>query len=379
MSGIDDSSVRELQRNAERSRIQLAETVVQLRSKVSDTVTEMKERVSPTAIKAEINDYVRARGEMLADKARQNPLQAAAIGLGLAYPLLGIARSIPAPVWMIGTGLFLMGSTQGQRATRQVAGAAGALAESIGDKADAALAATHAAKDAASEKMHSARVGVDSTLAGVREKSAEASHVATEAARQATETVIGYRDHALDTAGALTEKASASARSATDSLRQTISGAAAATQDAFGAARDFGSEAALQVRDQTVASSDRLKTAIGDGFQQNPLIVGAIGVAIGALIAGLLPRSDAEVSLIGGMSSDVKKRAADLAGQGFDSAKGALSEVLAETASRAESEGVTAEDVQEATRDLGRRVRKVAETATTKAFELPNQSKNDAV
>ena len=104
MARSDERSLSDLQEDAQRNRAEFVETVDQLRSKVADTVTDIRTRVSPDAIKAEASDYFRARAEDLVDKARRNPLQAAAIGLGVGYPLFGIVRSIPAPVLMVGAG-----------------------------------------------------------------------------------------------------------------------------------------------------------------------------------------------------------------------------------------------------------------------------------
>jgi len=49
----------------------------------------------------------------------------------LAYPLLGIVRSIPAPVLMVGAGLFLLGTTPGQNASRKLGAMAGDLSDQI--------------------------------------------------------------------------------------------------------------------------------------------------------------------------------------------------------------------------------------------------------
>ena len=365
MARFEESSVGELRADAERRRVELAETVGQLRSKVSESL----DRVSPEAVKAEIKDYVRSRGEMLVEKARQNPLQAAAIGIGLGYPLWGIARSIPAPILMMGAGLFLMGSAPGQRISRQVADAAADFGERISEGAEVAGARAHDARDAVAESFDTARAGLASALTNVREQAGAASQTAADVAQRAKETALGYQERAIgaaaETADALLRKSAASSQASSGAVR-----------DAITAARDMGSDAVVRVRDQTVASSQSMRTALNDGIQQNPLIVGAVGLAIGAVIANLLPRSDVERSVLGDISSGVQKRAADLAEQGFDAAKGVLSEALDGASARVSSESLTPGDLQEATRDLGRRVRKVAENATTTAIELATKPNN---
>src|SRR5580704_13546347 len=97
-----ERSLSELKRDAEKSRADLTITVDQLRTRVSDTVDDIHERISPEAMKAAAGDYFHTRGEQLMGKVRENPLQAAAIGVGLSYPLMRMVRSIPAPVLMVG-------------------------------------------------------------------------------------------------------------------------------------------------------------------------------------------------------------------------------------------------------------------------------------
>jgi hypothetical protein len=157
MARSDERSLSDLKQGAERTRAEFTDTVDQLRSKVSETVSDFRERVSPDAIKAEVGDYFRTRGDLLLDKARENPLQAAAIGAGLAYPLLGIVRSIPAPVLMIGAGLFLLGTSSGQKVSRKFGVIATDLSDQIVDRADAVRRNIHDAQDAASDGIASVK------------------------------------------------------------------------------------------------------------------------------------------------------------------------------------------------------------------------------
>src|SRR4051794_26493391 len=131
-----DRSLRELQYEAEQTRAGLTETVNELRTGVADTVADIKHRISPEAIKTEVAGYVRARGERLLEDvsaaARRNPMQAVAVGVSLAYPLLRLARAIPVPVLMVGAGLFLAGSKTGQSLTQKASDMAGDLYDEAG-------------------------------------------------------------------------------------------------------------------------------------------------------------------------------------------------------------------------------------------------------
>src|SRR6185295_11690530 len=90
---------------------------------------------------------------------------------------------------------------------------------------------------------------------------------------------------------------------------------------------------------------------------------------IGGLIASALPRSDLEDGLIGRASNEVKKRAQAAASQGIDAAKDAVGGVYDKAVRQAEAEGLTPDAFGNAAQELGQRVRRVAESAVTTAFE----------
>ena len=120
-SSSHEPSVAELRRDADRTRAHLTGTVEELRSQVADTATHVREAVSPATIKRQVKDYVRESSEdmlqSLQRRARENPLQAVAVGAGLAYPLWNLLRAVPAPLLLIGGGLALSRSAAVREAT----------------------------------------------------------------------------------------------------------------------------------------------------------------------------------------------------------------------------------------------------------------------
>src|SRR5215213_2564103 len=110
-----EPSVDELRRDADRTRAHLTGTVEELRSQVADTATHVREAVAPSTIKRQVKDYVRESSEdmmqSLQRRARENPLQAVAVGAAVAYPVWSLLRAIPAPLLLIGAGLALSRST----------------------------------------------------------------------------------------------------------------------------------------------------------------------------------------------------------------------------------------------------------------------------
>src|SRR6202163_2304848 len=123
MAQADHRSLDQIKRETEQTRAGLTDTVDQLRTSVAETASDIRQRIKPEAIKAEVSDYIRSRGEQLLNDvtaaARRNPMQAVAVGASVAYPLLRLARAIPVPILMVGAGLFFAGSKTGQAATQR--------------------------------------------------------------------------------------------------------------------------------------------------------------------------------------------------------------------------------------------------------------------
>ncbi|HEX6103875.1 MAG TPA: DUF3618 domain-containing protein [Alphaproteobacteria bacterium] len=101
-SSDHDRTLNQLERQAERTRADLL-----------DTVEELRERVSPSQVKADVKQYAKSTGQDLVsnivEKARENPLQAAAIAAAIAYPAWHLIRTIPVPVLLLGAGAVMAG------------------------------------------------------------------------------------------------------------------------------------------------------------------------------------------------------------------------------------------------------------------------------
>jgi ElaB/YqjD/DUF883 family membrane-anchored ribosome-binding protein len=369
MAGTE-RSLKQLKNDAEKSRADLTHTVDELKSKVSSTVDDIRDRISPDSIKAAAGDYFRSRGEQLVDKARENPLQAAAIGLGLAYPVLGVVRAIPVPVLMIGAGLFLMGSQQGKQLSQKVAETAGGLADQAAMGANSVRRTIHDVQNSASQTFASAKATVSSGVDDLATQGAKMRSAATEASDQLSDTGAAIARSASDSVDSLKQKLGEASESATDALRGGVSSAASYVQDTANSAADFGANATRQMRDGAIKGSQNASDFVSEVIQQHPLLVGGIGLAIGALIASALPRTDAESGIMGDASADIQKRANDMASRGLQAAKELASNVVSDVAQQADEQALTPDRLSEAAHDLGRRARQVAENATTTAFEL---------
>jgi hypothetical protein len=167
--------------------------------------------------------------------------------------------------------------------------------------------------------------------------------------------------------------ASELAGSAMGSSRDMAAGGADAARSAASSAADAGLEAARDVRDKAADYSNRAGRTMLDTIQENPLLVAGVGLLIGGLIASALPKSELEEDLVGDAAAAAKRRASEAASKGFDAAKGVAGEILENVARQAGAEGLTPDKLDESAREIGQRVRRVAESAVTTAFD-PDKS-----
>jgi ElaB/YqjD/DUF883 family membrane-anchored ribosome-binding protein len=360
-------SLGELKRETEQTRAGLTDTVEQLRTSVSETASDIRQRLSPESIKAEISDYVRSRGERLVEDvtaaARRNPMQAVAVGAGVAYPLLKLARAIPMPVLLIGAGLFFTGSKTGQGAVQKASDMASDLTDEVRrrghDFSDQVGSSVASARDAVTDAVDRAGEMMSTGAERLRASAGSAGSVADSVAAKGRDLKGGV----VDLAGAASER-----------IKGIAADSSSAAQSAMASTRDTAFETARDLRNRAAAASDRAGKTVFETIEQNPLLVAGVGLLLGGLIASALPRSELEDNLVGEASEAAKNRARDAASRGFDAAKGAAGEILENVARQAGAEGLTPDGLDTAAKDIAQRVRRVAEAAVTTAFEPENKS-----
>jgi ElaB/YqjD/DUF883 family membrane-anchored ribosome-binding protein len=331
MTASSEKSVEELRDESERTREVLASTVTELRDRVGGTATQIKAIVSPAHIKQEIRGFVRQERESLVDtvqrKAKENPLQVAAVAAAVAYPALGLLRTIPAPLWLIGAGMFLT-SKRGQQlsgevkarvddavqqGTDKVADFAGSVRSDLEDRVAGARSGVGEIRDA-----------VTSAVGGLTDKTRVAFHDAREAVTSAQDTT-------------------AQTTAAADRLSSTVS-------ETTNAMKRRADEAARTSRHATT-----------DFINENALLVAGIGAVVGAVIAASVPPSEAENRLFGAGSKKLKVKARDAAAQGIENAGDLAAEAVGSVAAAAAREGLDAAGVQGALNKMAGSVRAVAE------------------
>ena len=339
MNARQDCSVEELRQRSEATRAELAETVGVLREKVSDTASELKTLVSPSHIKQEIKAYVREGRESLMQslerKARENPLQAAAVGAAFAYPAWGLLRAIPAPLLLIGAGLWLT-SSKGRKAIKDM---------------------NATVTDAVERGTQKATEYADTLKSDIAERADAVTRTFTDAG---------------DAVSAGAAEATDKAKSAMHDMRDAVvSKSAAAIDSVAGVAGDAADKAARTYADakEGVATvGQKSQSAVMEFVDKNPLLVAGIGAAVGAFIAASIPPSDAENRLFGERANDIKGKARDAASQGIEKAKDLAADVVGDVAAAAAREGLDGPGVQKAVDAVAQSLKSVAERGVKTAL-----------
>ena len=375
MADAHTRSLQHIKRETEQTRAGLTSTVEQLKTTVAETASDLRQRISPDAIKAEVSDYIRSRGEQLVNDvtlaARRNPMQAVAVGASIAYPLLKIARAIPVPVLMVGAGLFLAGSKAGQAATRKASDVVADLSDDIlrrsHDLRDQVQDAASSVKDYASDQYDrlssTAAAATTQTMGAVHDSGAGIASSFNKLGHAAAEAAISNRANRLKDDGVRIVDTIAS------TVQDAASDAVTTARRAASAVTDTSMDAVRTIKAAASGASERAGKTIFETIEGNPLLVAGVGLFVGGLIASALPRTSFEDELVGDSRSAAKRHIQTAASRGFDSAKTAVSETYAETTRQAESEGLTPEGLGTAVQDIGQRVRRVAEAAVDTAFE----------
>jgi hypothetical protein len=110
-------------------------------------------------------------------------------------------------------------------------------------------------------------------------------------------------------------------------------------------------------------------------IRDNAALVGALGVAIGAIIAASLPSTRAEAGAMGKASDGVKRAAGTAAQSGFDAAKDAVMSA-ADAAAKSVSDADLGRHASRITEGVTERLKEVADDVVTTAFD-PSRHPNN--
>jgi ElaB/YqjD/DUF883 family membrane-anchored ribosome-binding protein len=373
------NSLDELERDAERTRADLAHTVDELRSRISDTASDIRERVSPAAIKQDVKDYVQHTGQQfyhtIESRARENPLQAVAIAAGLAYPIWRIVASMPVPILLIGAGIALssrsgQSAPAGHRILDQGREKFDEVSADVSERARYASAAVQDATRRTRESVQDAALRAKGTVQDATARTKEAvQDAASRTKEQVSDVVSRARSTVGSTVDTVTNTVTETVSSARDAASRAASTAASAVSNAMSTSYETTAEAAAYAREQALRAGQQTRDTFVQTFERHPLLVGGLGLAIGALIASAIPSTAPENRLFGETNEDLQRRAREIASRGYETVRTAAGEIYDETARAAKEQGLSVDALRQAADELGSKVKNVAERATGTASE----------
>ena len=296
----------------------------QTRSQLAQTLDELRERITPGQLIDEAVDYAKDSGggvfvRNLGRQTTANPLPVALIGAGIAWLMLSNGRQ-PANTASINRAA----ETAIDKARRSMADAGEQVGE-LGDKANA----------------HAREVG--------NEASDRASDWVADTQGRITDARERFRDRAEMTR----RSAEQSAQEGMSRASQAVSSLSESATSAYEAAKSRASETYGRVADQTKQATSEMGGAVSGLGQRTrdatkdliqfcktrPLVLAGLGVALGAIMAALLPATETEDRLMGETSDQVKDQAREVAEDQYDRAKEAIERGVSQSAAQAQQSG----------------------------------------
>lgn len=303
----------ELEREAERTR-----------AEVNDTAERLRGKLTPGQILDEVRDYM-SHGDTavtfdnLKHQVRDNPLALALIGGGIAWLMLGEGVK--------------------HRASGMVSHGRGRPYDDYGRSHYDDDLRYGGVSDpwAEPERYHDTSPGMGDRMSGM--------------ARDTMDSASGMASGVRDSVAGMASSAGGAASSARHSISDAMHGAA----DRAGS---LGS--GMRRRGMNAASGAR--HTFSDLLDREPLIVGALGLAVGAALGAFLPTTRLEEEQLGETSADLRNRAGAMAETAWDEATEAVSHAGSAIRDAADKEGLS-------TDSLAEKAGRVADAATRSVEE----------
>jgi ElaB/YqjD/DUF883 family membrane-anchored ribosome-binding protein len=285
------------------------------RAEISRTIEAIQYKITPGQLAGDaysfLGDSAGDFAKNLGNAAKNNPVPVALIGLGLAWLMMGggtpaYLQSSP------GTRRYDTGGDDSGTSFGGATGAASSYARSAGDAARSTGDYVSSAGQAVSGAV--SRVG--SSLRGLRQRAGETAGAM----------VQGAGDTASSTS-ARVRQMSEDVRSLASEWSENASDLAESARDQMHRATEAVQEQAMQMRDNT-----------SQMLRDQPLIAGALGIAIGAVIGALLPLSRRENELMGETRDQLLDQATQYGQETIQQATDAAKDVASAAAEAAKDE-----------------------------------------
>lgn len=295
------------------------------RSRMDARLNELQERLSPGQVLDDLMRYFRGSeggdfARNLMDSVRSNPLPAALTGIGLTWLMASNPRPQNAAT---GSDTTITPGTRALHGEIQEFSAPGGAAWTSHEELD-----THIRR-AEQEVVRQD----DEAEAAYRARLDEARGKALGVARETQDTHESFGKRVQDALGAARQSLTQGAQGLSDRASDAISQVSAA---AGGAAHSAGGQLTHGGRAAQQMGSNLLST-----ITDNPVLLGAVGLAAGALLGALVPQSDQEEAALGGMAGQAREAARNMAQEAVDRSGKVAQQALDAAGDSARAHGLT--------------------------------------
>lgn len=296
----------------------------QTRSRLGGHLSELQDKFSPGQVLDDLMGYFRGSegaesGRSLLDNVRGNPMPAAVTAIGLAW---------------------LMASKPTSTATQSSTSASW-------DRVGAPAFPPSGPHVYGREDYGATMVRVREAEQSVTRHPSEAEHTFSARLDEVRGEAIGLARHARETTDSFSQRI----RDALEAAEQAVAGAAnglagqatGAMSAAGNAADSLGASAqgAMQSALGALSQGGKAGGSLAGAITENPVLLGALGLAAGALLGALLPVSEQEEAALGGIAGQARDAATSLAQQGLESGKTVAQAVMDKGRTSADEHGLT--------------------------------------
>lgn len=305
------------------------------RSRLGAHVSQLEERLSPGQVLDDLMTYFRGSegavfGRTLVERMQDNPIPAAVTGIGLAW----LMASNPPPglrgersrvrVYRAGEpvsveSLHHYGREDHEGMMARLREAEQRVTRTSGETESAFSSRMDEARGRALGLARHTQESAESFSSRIRDALASAQRAATDRAKNLADRATGA---AADTAKGMKDRVGGAAGSMGGSARDALSGAA-----------DYAGRAVPQ---GAHAGSEWLST-----LTDSPILLGAIGLAAGAVLGALIPQSEMEEEALGGIAGQARRTASDLASEGRERGQHVAQAVMDKAKESAREQGLS--------------------------------------
>ena len=340
------------ERDADKSPEQIQNDIAHIRAQVSSTIDAIQSKLTPGQMMDQALDYFRKGSSgstisggssvnlgavtegasefatNLGNAVRANPLPVAVIGLGVAWLMMSNRSGPSVPYDAVtgprGTALYGRTSRVYRRDTSQDAlhdsdyDESYAAATDYGSAGEDYIGTDTTSSDAEGGVLSGAASAVGEAGRNLRDKASDVADRARQAAARARERVSSGAQHARDRVSSGTEYA----------------------RDRVSSGASYAGDRASQLADRSREQFHRARSGVTQMADEQPLVIAAFGIAIGAALGALLPSTRKEDELLGDKRDELLQTAKEAVQPHVDTIKESATRVAEQA--KQELQSVTA-------------------------------------